>query len=158
MFQDDPTSKIFAPLAESYRKIGLIDEAIEICLEGLQANPDFIGGKVALARAYGDRKLYSKVRETLLPIIDKIPDNLVAQKLLAEACLVLGYVTEALNAYKMLLYFNPQDREAENLIQEIETQEYQGGGLLKLEQKPEKLRKLMKLQKLLKAFQDMRSA
>src|SRR5258708_4204025 len=102
IFQDDPTSRIFAPLAEAYRKIGLIDEAIEICKEGLIANPDFTGGKVALARAYYDKKVYVKVRELLLSVIDQIPDNLIAQRLLADSCLVLGYVKDALAAYKML--------------------------------------------------------
>ena len=34
-FQDDPRkSRIFAPLAEAYRKIGLVDQAIDICREG----------------------------------------------------------------------------------------------------------------------------
>lgn len=156
MWQDDPKSKIFAPLAESYRKIGLVDEAIEICKEGLQANPDFLGGKVALARAYFDKKLHVQVRDLLLPIIDQMPDNLIAQKLLADSCLVLGYVKDALNAYKMLLYFNPNDRDAFTIVQELETQMYESGGLLKVEQKPDKLRKLMKLQKMLNKVQQMR--
>lgn len=156
MWQDDPKSKIFAPLAESYRKIGLVDEAIEICKEGLQANPDFLGGKVALSRAYFDKKMHVQVRELLLPIIDKMPDNLIAQKLLADSCLELGYVKDALNAYKMLLYFNPNDRDAFNIVQELETQMYESGGLLKVEQKPDKLRKLMKLQKMLNKVQQLR--
>lgn len=149
MFQDDPSSRIFAPLSECYRKIGLVDEAIEICKEGLAVHPDFLGGRIALARAYADKKMYVQVREILGPLIDRIPDNLVAQRLLAESCLVLGYVKEALTAYKMLLYFNPGDRDSAALIQELETRVYEGGGMLKLEQRPDKLRKLMRLQKML---------
>jgi tetratricopeptide (TPR) repeat protein len=154
-FQDDPRSKIFAPLAEAYRKIGLIDEAIEICNEGLLVHPDFIGGKVALARAYFDKKSYAQVRDLLLPIIEKIPDNLVAQRLLADASLSLGYLKDALNCYKMLLYFNSGDHEVASLIQELETQAYEGGGLLRVEEKPAKLRKIMKLQKLLNRVQQI---
>jgi tetratricopeptide (TPR) repeat protein len=156
MFQDDPRSKIFAPLAECYRKIGLVDEAIDICNEGLAVNPDFIGGKVALARAYFDKKMHAQVRSTLEPVIDKIPDNLIAQRLLADSCLVLGYVKDALSAYKMLLYFNPNDRDAAGIVQELETQAYEAGGLLRVEQKPDKLRKLMKLQKMLNRVQQIR--
>jgi tetratricopeptide (TPR) repeat protein len=156
MFQDDPTSKIFAPLAESYRKIGLVDEAIEICKEGLAANPDFIGGKVALARAYFDKQLHAKVRDLLTPVIDKIPDNLIAQRLLADSCMTLGYVRDALASYKMILYFNPNDREVAMLVQELETQAYEGGGLLRVDQNPGKIRKLMKLQKLLNRVQGLR--
>jgi len=149
MFQDDPKSKIFAPLAETYRKIGLVDEAVQICLEGVQSNPDFTGGKVALARAYADKKQHVKIRDLLNPIMEQIPDNLVAQKLLAESCLALGYLKEALAAYKMILYFNPNDLEASGVVQELETQQYEGGGLLKADRNPEKLRKLMRLQAML---------
>jgi tetratricopeptide (TPR) repeat protein len=156
MFQDDPTSKIFAPLAESYRKIGLVDEAIGICKEGLVSNPDFLGGKVALARAYFDKKMHVQVRELLSPVIDKIPDNLVAQRLLADSALTLGYVREALTSYKMLLYFNPNDHDVAGIVQELETQSYEGGGLLRVDQKPAKLRKLMRLQKLLNKVQQIR--
>lgn len=156
IFQDDPTSRIFAPLAESYRKLGLVDEAIEICKEGLSANPDFLGGKVALARAYFDKGSYAQVRDLLNPVIDRIPDNLVAQRLLADACLMLGYVREALAASKMLLYFNPSDTEVARLVEELETQTYEKGGLLRVEQKPEKIRKLMKMQKLLNRIQQLR--
>ncbi|MEW6056506.1 MAG: tetratricopeptide repeat protein [Bdellovibrionota bacterium] len=158
MFQENPRSKIFAPLAESYRKIGLVDEAIEICREGLAVHPDFIGGKVALARAYADKQSYAQVRALLAPIIEHVPDNLVAQRLLADACLSLGHVKEALESYKMLLYFNPNDHEVVGVVHELETQAYQTGGLLRFEQKPEKLRRLMRLQKMLNRVQQVRTS
>ncbi len=152
-FQEDPTSKVFAPLSEAYRKIGLLDEAIEICKEGLASNPDFIGGKVALARACYDKKNYVEVYETLKPHIEKIPDNLLAQRLYADSCLILGYLQEACISYKLILYFNPTDKEAAALVDELETQLYQTGGLLRGIRKPEKLRKIMKLQRLLNIVQ-----
>src|SRR5271154_3309130 len=106
-YQEDPGSRIFAPLAEAYRKAGFIDEAIEIAREGLQIHPGFIGGRVALARALFDKHHYENVIEELNHIIKDVPDNLVAQRLLAESYLMLGRVAEALGAYKMLLYFAP---------------------------------------------------
>jgi len=167
MFQDDPRSKIFAPLAECYRKMGLFDEAIEICKEGLAQHPDFIGGKVALARAYSEKKMYVQVRDLLTPLIDKIPDNLIAQRLLADACLILGYADEALNSYKMLLYFNPADTEVAGMVQELETQSYEGGGLIRNDQptssakahlNPARLRKLIRLQKMLDRISEIRAS
>lgn len=147
MFQEDPKSKIFAPLAESYRKIGLVDEAIEICREGLLANPDFNGGKVALARAYFDKQAYGEVRKLLEPIIHKMPDNLIAQRLLADSYLQLKEFKQALESYKLLLYFNPQDHEISQVVQEMETQVYEAGALqIKKEaQRPARLRKLQQL-------------
>ncbi|MBC7691102.1 MAG: hypothetical protein H7222_04985 [Methylotenera sp.] len=136
-YQQDPTSRVFAPLAEAYRKSGLVDEAIEIAREGLRVHPGFIGGRVALARALFDKKLYSEVVEELNPVIQDVPDNLVAQRLFAESCLMLGRVADALSAYKMLLYFSPEDVETGRIVKELEAQAYEQGTLvLRTDPKP----------------------
>lgn len=136
-FQEDPTSRIFAPLAELYRKAGLIDEAIEIAKEGLRIHPNFTGGRVALARALFDKQLYDDVVRELTHVIRDSPDNLVAQRLFAESSLMLGRVSDALGGYKMLLYFSPSDGEAARLVQELESQAYEKGTLLLTQDTPE---------------------
>jgi tetratricopeptide (TPR) repeat protein len=129
-YQEDPTSRVFAPLAEAYRKSGLIAEAIEIAREGLRIHPGFIGGRVALARALFDLKNYSEVVEELAPVVQDVPDNLVAQRIIAESYLMLGRIAEALGAYKMLLYFSPSDPETAKIVQELEAQAYEKGTLV----------------------------
>lgn len=129
-FQDDPSSRVFAPLAEAYRKAGLVDQAIKVAREGLAVHPHFVGGRVALARALFDKQMFQEVIGELSPIAQDIPDNLVAQRLLGESYLILGKLAEALGAYKMLLYFCPQDREVIQMVQELEAQAYEGGALV----------------------------
>jgi tetratricopeptide (TPR) repeat protein len=129
-FQDDPTSRVFAPLAEAYRKSGLIDEALEIAREGMRVHPNFVGGRVALARALLDKKLFTEVVDDLVPVVRDNPDNLVAQRLVAESCLILGRLADALSAYKMLLFFTPYDREVAQMVQELEAQAYEKGVLI----------------------------
>ena len=136
-YQNDPGSRVFAPLAEAYRKAGLIDEAIEISREGLRIHPNFVGGRVALARALFEKEQYSEVISELSQVIQDVPDNLVAQRLLGESCLMLGRVAEALDAYKMLLFFAPQDGDTAKMVQELEAQAYEGGSLvLRTDPKP----------------------
>jgi predicted Zn-dependent protease len=129
-YQDDPTSRVFAPLAEAYRKAGLTDEAIEIAREGLRVHPHFVGGRVALARALFDKDLFEEVAKELALVVQDAPDNLVAQRLLGESCLMLGRVAEALDAYKMLLFFSPHDPETAQIVLELEAQAYEGGALV----------------------------
>lgn len=129
-FQEDPKSRVFAPLAEAYRKAGMVDEAILIAREGLIHHPHFIGGKVALARALFDQKRFGEVIDTLTDVIREAPDNIVAQRLYAESCLTEGKMAQALDAYKMLLYLNPKDTEVARLIKEIEPQAYDQGNLV----------------------------
>jgi predicted Zn-dependent protease len=129
-YQEDPNSRVFAPLAEAYRKAGMVTEAIEIAREGLRVHPHFVGGRVALARALFDDRQYQQVVDELREVIRDVPDNLVAQRLVAESCLMLGQVADALNAFKMLLYFSPQDSETARMVTELEAQAYEKGTLV----------------------------
>ena len=129
-FQEDPTSRVFAPLAEAYRKAGLCEEAIEIAKEGLRVHPNFIGGKGAVARALFDKKEYEDVIQELTPVINDVPDNFAAQKLVAESALMLGRVSEALSAFKMLLYLYPDNKEVAEMVRELETQAYEKGNIV----------------------------
>lgn len=132
-YQEDPTSRVFAPLAEAYRKAGFPTEAEEIAREGLRHHPHFVGGRVALARALFDQGKHTEVIDELLQVVRDAPDNLIAQRLLAESYLVLGRSGDALDAYKMLLYYSPQDWETARLVQELESRAYEqeGQALLK---------------------------
>lgn len=129
-YQDDPSSRVFAPLAEAYRKAGLVQEALEIARDGVKLHPRFVGGKVALARTLFDLKKYDEVVGTLSEVIQEAPDNLVAQRIFAESSLMLGQVAEALSSYKMLLYFNPSDEEIARMVSELESQAYEAGALV----------------------------
>jgi tetratricopeptide (TPR) repeat protein len=129
-YQEDPRSRVFAPLAEAYRKAGLLDEAIEIARDGVRIHPHFVGGRVALARALFGKGLYEEVVKELEPVVMDAPDNLIAQKLLAESYLILGRIADSLTAYKVLLFFMPQDPEIINLVQEIESRAYEDGALV----------------------------
>lgn len=136
-YQADPTSRVFAPLAEAYRKAGLLEEAIDIAREGLKIHPGFTGGRVALARALFDQKKYSEVISELGQVVQDAPDNLVAQRLLAESYLIEGRVAEALSAYKMLLFFSPADAETAKIVQELEADAYERGAIvLRTDPKP----------------------
>ncbi len=50
MLREDPKSKVFVRLADEYIKGGLYDEAIHVCEEGLEHNPNYLSGKVPLGR------------------------------------------------------------------------------------------------------------
>ena len=134
-YQADPRSRVFAPLAEAYRKAGLLEEAIVICRDGIRNHPNFIGGRVALGRALFDKGDYEATVKELAPVVVDAPDNLVAQKILAESCLILGKLAEALVAYKVLLFFMPKDEEIAKLVQELESRAYEDG-LLVLQDDP----------------------
>ena len=119
-YQENPRSKVFAPLAETYRKSGLIDEAIDICREGLEYHPNFTSGLVALARCYFDKALYTAAIKELEKVVSEVPDNYLAQKVLAQSYSMIGDKNNSLKAYKTLLFLNPRDEEIKKIIAEME--------------------------------------
>lgn len=48
----DPRSPLFAPLANLYLEDGMVDEAIQLCLSGLENYPDSLDGHLVLGKAY----------------------------------------------------------------------------------------------------------
>lgn len=80
----DPNSIVFAPLAEAYRKAGMLDEAIATAKDGLQLHPNYLSGLVALGRAYYDKGMLREAEEELERVVNIAPDNIVATNILAE--------------------------------------------------------------------------
>jgi tetratricopeptide (TPR) repeat protein len=116
----NPQSRIFAPLAEAYRKIGRLDEAHRICVRGVLANPDFAGGRVVFARVLMDVKQNEEALEQLQAAAKGSPDNILAYQLMAELLLQLRRPKEALEAFKMVLFLNPNDERARESVRKWE--------------------------------------
>lgn len=120
MWERDPRSRVFAPLAESYRKIGQIDRAIEICQKGLQIHPNYVSGRVALGRAYFDKRDYAAAKTELEMVFEADPENLVAAKTLGEIYEVEGELEKALLSYRLAHYSTPSATEIVEKIRAIE--------------------------------------
>ncbi|MEK7789333.1 MAG: hypothetical protein AAB283_05390, partial [Planctomycetota bacterium] len=46
----DPNSKLFVPLAEEYRKKGMLDEAISVLMTGITSQPGYTSARVSLGK------------------------------------------------------------------------------------------------------------
>lgn len=120
MYDKNPRSRVFAPLAESYRKFGLLDEAYKVLKNGIKHHPDYVLGHLVLAHCYFDEEKYQLVYETLKPLLAKNIDNVQMQKLFSESCMQLGHLEEALDTFKYLLFLNPQDKYFASQVKKIE--------------------------------------
>ncbi|QQR79309.1 MAG: tetratricopeptide repeat protein [Deltaproteobacteria bacterium] len=81
-WQKNPLSVVFISLAEICRDHGFLEEALEICEEGLQHNPGSVSGRLMLARIYYDRGENGKAAEITQEILDKHPSQREARSLL----------------------------------------------------------------------------
>ncbi len=120
LYEDNPRSKVFAPLAECYRKMGRKDKSLTILREGIKNHPDYLLGYLGLAQCYFDLEQFSLAYKTLKPLIEKNRENIRLQRLFAKICENINYESEALEAYKFLLFLNPKDSEAAFNVRKLE--------------------------------------
>jgi tetratricopeptide (TPR) repeat protein len=118
--EKDPTSKLFVPLAEDYKKAGMLDEAIEVLTKGLERQPGYLSARVSLGKIYIERGMLDEAITEFDKVIDVIPDNLYAHKKLAEIYKDLGKRDEAIREFKTVLRINPADAWAATNLAPIE--------------------------------------
>ncbi|KYG63058.1 hypothetical protein AZI86_15170 [Bdellovibrio bacteriovorus] len=121
ILEKDPNSQVFAPLAEAYREMGLLPEAQKVVTAGVQRHPQFVGGLVTFARVYRDLKQPLKALEALKTATSLASENILAHQLMGEIYLSSKKPKEALRAFKMVLFLNPQSQIAQKAVQKLES-------------------------------------
>lgn len=134
MYKKNPRSKVFAPLAESFRKLGMLDDAYKILKDGIRNHPNYALGYIVLAHCYFDQEKYELTYNTLRPIVSQNADNISLQKVFAKSCMNLGYLDEALDTYKYLLFMNPKDKFFGEQVKKLEDDLMIGHKKLSLDQ------------------------
>jgi tetratricopeptide (TPR) repeat protein len=82
--QRDPASISFAALAEEYRRLGLFQEAVDVCRSGLLRHPSYLSARVTLGRALLELGDFEGATSELERVLQSAPENLAAIRALAE--------------------------------------------------------------------------
>jgi len=121
--EKDPLSKLFVPLAEEYKKLGMIEDAINTLLLGLENQPDYTSARVALGKIYHEKDMLSESRIEFEKAVSSVPDNLLAHKRLAEIYYKQEEFSKAMEENKIILNLNPNDEEAKAMISSLESRD-----------------------------------
>ncbi len=111
----DPRSKVFVPLAETYRQMGLLDDALAAARRGLLVHPEYPLGHVALGRIQAQRREMEDAAQSFERALDLDGDNLQGLKGLARVYLLRKRAGEALPLVKRLVQLAPGDPEVQKL-------------------------------------------
>lgn len=125
----EPSSVVFAPLSEAYRKRGMLSQAIEVCIQGLGHHPNFLSGRVALARAWYDAGKIDEARQEAEAVVRCAPENLAALRLLASICRDQGDLGGLRRALRGIVSLDPTDQEAVAELSALEEGENAAGTL-----------------------------
>lgn len=122
--EKDVNSKLFVPLAEEYKKEGMLDDAINVLLNGLEKQPGYMSARVSLGKIYLEKGMLEEARAEFENVIKSIPDNLYAQKKLAELYRDSGEKDLAIKSFKAVLKLNPMDEDALSKLRDVEGREF----------------------------------
>ncbi|HET7551480.1 MAG TPA: tetratricopeptide repeat protein [Gemmatimonadaceae bacterium] len=109
-FADNPR-RVFARLANEYRKRGELDSAIEICRSHVPLQPGYISGHIVLGQALYDSGSLDEARNSFETALALDPENLIALRHMGDIARANGDVERARGWYRQLLEIDPQNEE-----------------------------------------------
>lgn len=109
-FAENPR-RVFARLANEYRKRGELDAAIEICRSHVPLQPGYISGHIVLGQALFDSGSLDEARGTFETALALDPENLIALRHMGDIARASGDVHGAREWYRRLLEIDAQNEE-----------------------------------------------
>ena len=116
----DPNSLIFFQLAEEHRKEGNLEEAMRILKAGLSRHPNYWSARAALGRIYHQLGNPEPAKEELEKVVQAVPDNLLANRLLGDIYLRMHLPAEALKRYRIVQMLTPADQDVIDRVKRLE--------------------------------------
>lgn len=113
----NPASRIFAPLADAYRKTGRIAEAIEVCERGLGHHPAYLSAQMVLARCHYDRGDLEAAARAFREVLGADPQNLVALRALGEITQMGEDLDDAVGWYERAREVDPANAEIQERLE-----------------------------------------
>lgn len=119
-YESAPDSHVFAPLADTYRKAGLLEEATAICDQGVKKHPEYPSGYVVQGKCYFDLEQLGKSEQAFRKVLELDQENLVALKFIGLIHAKRGEDAEAMEHFKHVLALDPDDREIKDKLEDLE--------------------------------------
>jgi tetratricopeptide (TPR) repeat protein len=110
-YQEDP-GRNFAQLAESYRKLGRLDDALDVLRAHLTDRPNYVSGLVVLGRCLLDQQSDAEARETFERVLAVDAEHIIALKALGEIAERAQQIGAARGWYQRLLDIDPMNEDA----------------------------------------------
>src|SRR5215831_8145362 len=112
--------RVFARLANEYRKQGDLTTAIEICRTQVPLQPTYISGYIVLGQALFESGQLDEARATFEAAIGLDPENLIALRQLGDIARLGGDLDGARSWYYRLLEVDPQNADVAAHLRSLE--------------------------------------
>lgn len=119
-FERAGDSRLFAPLADAYRKYGDTAKAIELLEQGIEKFPRYASARVILGKCYYDTGATERAKAEFTRVLDIDPENMVALKYLGDISLAEDRRRDAVGFFRRLLAADPTNEDAARALREAE--------------------------------------
>ena len=114
-----PRNKVYAPLGEGYRTVGLLEDGIDTCLAGLELFPKYLTCHEVLGKIYLRQNRLEEARSRLEKVHEVIGDNLQLCKSLVRVYARGGEGEKAEQLLEWIVKKDPFDFEMKNIRTQI---------------------------------------
>jgi len=118
-WQGDPSSRVFLQLAEEYRHLGRVQDALQVLDAGLKEHPGYLSALVAKGRCLLELGDAGAARGVLERVVQQDATQMVANKLLVRAYLETGDPERAGQRLDLYSLLNDSDPEIAELRQRV---------------------------------------
>ncbi|HEY5132840.1 MAG TPA: tetratricopeptide repeat protein [Candidatus Krumholzibacteriaceae bacterium] len=113
-------SRVFAPLADAYRKNGETDKAIEIIEKGLEKFPQYASAHVILGKCFYDKGATERAKGEFSRVLELDGENMVALKFMGDILLAEDKRQESAEYYRRILAIDPTNEPVARALKEME--------------------------------------
>jgi len=113
---DENPRRYFAPLANEFRKVGDLEQAILICEAYLPQQPGHMSGHIVYGQALFESSRLDEAQGVFQTALSLDPENLIALRHLGDIAARQGDATSARRWYERVLEADPRNEEIQGLI------------------------------------------
>lgn len=113
-YQSAPEGRTFLPIADILLSHQMVDECIELLMQGVSRHPRFTVARVILARELFNKGMMLQAWNTLAESPESLQENVLAQKIRFKLALVLGKEKMARDIYQHIYDRRLYDEETKH--------------------------------------------
>jgi tetratricopeptide (TPR) repeat protein len=116
ILEANPSSQIFAALAEAYRKMGDLKSALDVCHDGIERHPNYGSAYLVLAKVARDQKRFDEAEKAAKRGIELEGTTRSAELLLSDIYIQTGKFAAAEEILVRLATADPSNQPVQKLL------------------------------------------
>jgi len=117
--QQNPDSLTFARVADALMKMGRLDDAIQICEEGVKRHPHYVTGHMVLGKCYMQKKLYEQAEKEFKRVLLFDPKYIAAHRYYGDLMREIGWENTCEMSYRKILHIDPLDDKVRQSVDDF---------------------------------------